>query len=146
MRVAEGKRLLESGPQTLRLQLLRRREQSDVRKILDARIRRLARYRGRVECLGDVRLDRVEPERRRCDTGKGEDILCNGDLGLSKHRAPERNVDAKGLRIDLAGEFALGAETQAAVLHAVVADLRMFVVRADLEAHELAEVLASGLL
>jgi hypothetical protein len=53
---------------------------------------------------------------------------------------------AEGLAVDSARELALAAEAEPVVLHAVVLDLRVVVVRRNLERHEVAEVLATGLL
>ena len=99
-----------------------------------------------MQLLRDVRLDRVEPQRRRGDAGEREHVLRDHDLGLSEDRVTERDVDAEGLPVELARELALRSEPKPVVLHPVVLDLRVVVVRPDLERHEVAEVLATGLL
>ena len=75
---------------------------------------------------------------------KGQHVLRDHDLGVAEDRIAERDIDTEGLPIELAREPT--AKPEAVVLHPVVLDLRVVVVRPDLERHEVAEVLATGLL
>ncbi len=51
----------------------------------------------------------------------------------------ERDVNSERLAVHLAGKPALGTEPQPVILHPVVPDLRVIIVGADLEGHEVAE-------
>jgi hypothetical protein len=86
------------------------------------------------------------PPRPRCDAGEGEDVVGHRDVGLPEHRIAERNVDPKGLPVDLACELALGSEAEPVVLDPVVLNLGVVDVRSDFEGHEIAELEAPRLL
>lgn len=81
-----------------------------------------------MELLGDVRLDRVEPQRRRRDPGEAEEGIA------------ERQVDAEPLPVDLPREPAFGTKAEPIVEHCVVLDLRVVFVGAHLERHGVAEI------
>jgi hypothetical protein len=93
-----------------------------------------------------VRLDRIEPQRRRGDAGEREHVVRDDDLGLAKDWVTESDVYAEWLSVDLPRELARGAKAKPVVLHAVVLDRRVIIIRDNLECHEVAKVLASGLL
>ena len=123
------------------------RQEREVWQILFTReFGRVRGHRVRVQLLRDVRLDRVEPQRRRGDAGEREHVLRDDDLRARRIGSPNATSTPKGLPVELARELALGAEPKPVVLHPVVLDLRVVVVRPDLERHEVAEVLATGLL
>jgi hypothetical protein len=84
-----------------------------------------------VEFLRDVRLDRIEPQRRRRDAREGEDVLRHHHLRLAENRIAEGDIDTEGLPIELACEPALRAKAEAVVLHAIVLDLGMVIIRTD---------------
>lgn len=96
-----------------------------------------------MELLGDVRLDRVEAQRGRGDAGEPQDIVGDDGVGRPEDRVAERNIDAERISVRFPCEPTLGAEAQALVLHALVLDLGMLRIRADLEGEEVAEVEAS---
>lgn len=65
-----------------------------------------------MELLREVRLDRVEQERRRRDADEAEHVLRHDQLRLAEHRLTEGDVDAEGLAVALAGQLALGAKAK----------------------------------
>ena len=93
-----------------------------------------------MELLGDVGLDRVHAQGRRLNARERQRVLGGHDVGLAEDGVTERDVDAKGATVDLAREAALGTEAHAVVLHPVVLDIRVPVVGADREHHEVAQV------
>jgi hypothetical protein len=103
-----------------------------------------AGHRERVELLGDVRLDRVDAQRRRRDPSEAQHVLRHDNLGGTKHRVAEAGVDTERIAVWLAGEAALGAEAHAFVLHPLVGDLGVLRVGPDLEREEVGEVETSG--
>jgi len=81
-------------------------------------------------------LDRVESQRRWCDSGECQHVLGDDDVGRTDDGITERNVDAEGLAVDLARELALGAEAQPVVLHGIIPYFGVVGVGHDLEGHE----------
>jgi hypothetical protein len=93
-----------------------------------------------VELLGDVRLDRVETQRRRHDAREAEHVVGDDDVWVPEDRIAERDVDTEGLPEGFPREAALGAKAEALVEHPVVLDLRMILVGTDLEGEEVFEI------
>jgi hypothetical protein len=67
-------------------------------------------------------------------------VMTSGD------RVAERDVDSERVAVALSCEPALGSESHALILHALVVDLGMLVVGTDLEGEEIAEIQPSGFL
>jgi hypothetical protein len=93
-----------------------------------------------VELLRDVRLDWIEPQRRRCDTGESQRVVRDDDVRPIEDGIAERDVDTEGIAKGLSRERANGSEAHAVVLHAVVLDCWMLEIARDLEQQELSEV------
>ena len=68
---------------------------------------------------------------------KPQDIVGDDGLGRPEDRIAERHVDAEGVSVRFPCEPTFCAEAQALVLHALVLDLGMLRIRADLEGREL---------
>jgi hypothetical protein len=78
-----------------------------------------------MELLGDVRLDRVQTQRRRRNAGEREHVVSDDDIRLAEDEIAEGHVHAEGLPEGFSRETALGAKAEALVEHPVVPDLRM---------------------
>jgi hypothetical protein len=88
MRLSRVEGLRERSTKPRRIDLADPGKERDVGEILDARVRPFARKRVGVELFGDVRLNWVEPQRRRFDTREAEDVVRDDDVGLSEDRRP----------------------------------------------------------
>jgi hypothetical protein len=89
-----------------------------------------------VQFIGDVSFNRIQPYHRRCNTREPEHIIG----------ADSFDIDAECSAVELAGQQALGAKSQAFVPHSVVLDFGLFRNSIHFEAHEIAECLSSGFL
>ena len=134
---AEG--LSDCGAQLVRLHAARRGDDGYVGKVPDTGVGPRARHRVGVEFLGDVGFYRVHAHRWWRDTSKAQRVVGDDDLGLTEDRIAERDVDAEGTAVDLACEAALGTESPALVLHALVLDVGVAIVWTDGEDHEVAQ-------
>lgn len=71
---------------------------------------------------------------------KRQDIADHDELRVARDRIAERDVDTE----PLSHEFALGAEPEPVVVHAVGPDLGVLAIGADLECDEVAQVATPG--
>ena len=60
-----------------------------------------ARHRVRVQLLRDVRLERVQPKRRRGNTCEGEHVVRGNDIGLAEDRIAERETAGATVEAEL---------------------------------------------
>lgn len=79
-------------------------------------------------------------QRWRGNASEREHVLRLDDFRLVDDRIAEGDVDAEGLPVELPSELAGRPEAEAVVDHAGVLDLRVVVVRHDLEGHEVPEI------
>lgn len=110
MCLSEREGLLKCITQTIGIDGLRGCEQSQIGQILDARIRPLPWHRIRVEFFGDVRFNRIDPQRWWLDPRKSEDVACDKAFGLAEDWITKGDVDSEWLPIKLAGKPTFGSE------------------------------------
>src|SRR5712691_2185736 len=146
MRLAEIEGLRKSSAQPRRFQSTDCTEQRQVRKVLDPRVRSLARECICMKFFGEMRLHWVEPKPRRLDSGESEDVLAHDDVRLPENRVGECDVDTEVLSVDLAGQLALGAMTEPGVALSGQLHCRLLWIRLDLERHEVSKVQPACLL
>jgi hypothetical protein len=97
-----------------------------------------------VELLRDVRLDRIEPQRRRRDPGEAENVVGRDDLGGTEHGIAEGDVDAERIAEWFPGKAALRSESHPLVLNPVAVDVGVLGVARYLEREEVVEVETRG--
>jgi hypothetical protein len=146
VRFAKTKGLLERRAKALGVQRLDAGEERDVGQVLDPGIRALSRHGVGVELLRDVRFERVYPERGGRDARETEDVVGDDDVGSTKDRIAECDVDSEWVALALSRKPAHCSESHAFILHALVVDLGVIVVGTDLEGEEISKIQASGFL
>jgi hypothetical protein len=80
------------------------------------------------------------------DLERTRDDVGDDGFGLAQNGIAEGDINAECLAVQLAGQSALGAESQAFVFHSIVLDFGLFRVATHFEAHEIAEYLPSSFL